>query len=243
MSKQEWFRSWFDSPYYPILYRNRDFSEARQFIDALLSFLKPEKQASFLDVACGRGRHSIYLNSLGFEVTGIDISENSIEEAKASASSSLHFHVHDMRLPLELPQFHVALNLFTSFGYFDTWEEHIESLQNIHNTLNPNGLFVLDYLNTSYIQKQLVHFQHDEANGVKFTISKSIQGQHIVKKIEVEDGAKSYEFEERVMAFSKEDLTGMLEQVGFRIEQTFGDYQLNAMTEEATRVIIIARKS
>jgi 2-polyprenyl-3-methyl-5-hydroxy-6-metoxy-1,4-benzoquinol methylase len=54
-----------------------------------------------LDLACGKGRHSIYLNQLGFTVLGADLSENSILEAAKNTNDSLHFKVHDMREPFE----------------------------------------------------------------------------------------------------------------------------------------------
>ena len=58
----EWFKDWFDSPYYHILYKDRNFDEAEQFINNLLTFLKPETNSRFLDLGCGKGRHSVFLN-------------------------------------------------------------------------------------------------------------------------------------------------------------------------------------
>ena len=58
-----WFESWFDSKYYHILYQNRDDNEAKYFIDNLLDAFHFKKGARLLDLACGKGRHSIYLNS------------------------------------------------------------------------------------------------------------------------------------------------------------------------------------
>ena len=110
----KWFQSWFDTSYYHILYKNRDYKEAEVFIKNLVSYLNLEKGDSILDLACGKGRHSIFLNTLGYNVTGIDLSKNSIEHAKAHASSSLYFDVHDMREPYT-NKFEIVLNLFTSF--------------------------------------------------------------------------------------------------------------------------------
>lgn len=71
----EWFECWFDSSYYHTLYKNRDFTEAELFIDKLIQLLQPSKANRFLDLGCGKGRHSIYLNKKGYDVTGIDLSE------------------------------------------------------------------------------------------------------------------------------------------------------------------------
>src|ERR1700712_4842000 len=99
MQKQPWFKDWFNSPYYHHLYFNRDEAEAAAFIDKLISYLNPAENARILDVACGKGRHSIHLAQKGFDVTGIDLSEDSIDEALKSETANLHFYRHDMRLP------------------------------------------------------------------------------------------------------------------------------------------------
>ena len=59
MSQKEWFASWFDSPYYHLLYQHRDDNEAKQFIGHLTEALDLPQGAKVLDLACGKGRHSI----------------------------------------------------------------------------------------------------------------------------------------------------------------------------------------
>ena len=58
-STTPWFEVWFDSPYYPILYQNRNHDEARAFIDQLTKWLEVPEGSNVLDLACGRGRHAI----------------------------------------------------------------------------------------------------------------------------------------------------------------------------------------
>ena len=74
--------NWFDTKFYHILYKNRDHKEAELFIENLIDKLKIKKNSKVLDLACGRGRHSIFLNKKGMIVTGFDSSENNILEAK-----------------------------------------------------------------------------------------------------------------------------------------------------------------
>ena len=75
---KNWFVNWFESPYYHLLYKKRDKKEAKVFINNILKFTKPKKTSYFLDLCCGLGRHSIYLNRLGYKVDGIDLSKQSI---------------------------------------------------------------------------------------------------------------------------------------------------------------------
>ena len=95
--KKYWFESWFDSPYYHLLYQNRDSGEAKHFIDNLTNYLHLPKQSKLLDLACGKGRHSIYFSQKKFITTGIDLSEQSIHYALQFENDSLSFFIYDMR--------------------------------------------------------------------------------------------------------------------------------------------------
>ena len=128
--KQEWFKEWFDTKYYHILYQDRNDDEAQLFMQNLLSFIKLKKNDKILDMPCGKGRHAIFLNSLGYDVLGADLSENSIKYAKKYTNKTLHFEVHDMRQPFDT-KFDAIFNLFTSFGYFDDDETNIKVLYNL----------------------------------------------------------------------------------------------------------------
>ena len=96
---ENWYTSWFDSPFYHILYKDRDDIEAQHFMDNLSNYLNIPEHGEILDLACGKGRHSIYLNSLGYNVTGVDLSKNSIDYAKQFENETLQFEVHDMCEP------------------------------------------------------------------------------------------------------------------------------------------------
>src|SRR3954468_19744054 len=99
MNNAEWYVDWFNSPFYHLLYNNRNFTEANFFIDNLCTQLNLQPHAKLWDIACGKGRHAIALNKKGFDVTGTDLSVNSIAEASQSSNECLEFFVHDMRLP------------------------------------------------------------------------------------------------------------------------------------------------
>lgn len=136
---QAWFKNWFDSPYYHQLYFNRDESEAAAFINKLIEYLKPASRSRMLDVACGKGRHSLQLANKGFDVTGIDLSAYSIQEALKHECENLHFYQHDMRLPFWINYFDYAFNFFTSFGYFQTQRENDNAIRTIAQSLKQQG--------------------------------------------------------------------------------------------------------
>ena len=83
-----WYKDWFDSKYYHLLYKNRDYNEAALFLDNISNEFK-KKNARILDVACGKGRHATYLNKHGLDVIGYDLSINSIKYAKKYENKTL----------------------------------------------------------------------------------------------------------------------------------------------------------
>ncbi|HET9056917.1 MAG TPA: class I SAM-dependent methyltransferase [Chitinophagaceae bacterium] len=240
-----WFKDWFSSPYYHLLYFKRDQNEASVFIDKLIEYLKPTYGSRMLDVACGKGRHSIQLAEKGFDVTGIDISFENIEEAKKSEKDNLHFYQHDMRLPFWINYFDYAFNFFTSFGYFATKREHDNAIRTMANSVKENGILVIDYLNAHYEENHLVYKSEKEIEGINFYITKWFDETHFYKKIIVEDEALTEPLEhiERVAKFSLGDFTEMLAFQDFQVQEVFGNYNLEHYDViNSPRMVIVAKK-
>jgi SAM-dependent methyltransferase len=245
MEDHPWFKDWFNSPYYHLLYFNRDEKEAANFINKLIDYLNPPKGSLMLDVACGKGRHSIHLEEKGFDVTGIDLSEDSIEEALRYQTDTLHFYRHDMRLPFWINYFDYAFNFFTSFGYFKTRREHDNAIRTIAQSLKSGGCFVMDYLNVHYAEDHLVHQFDKEVEGVNFFITKWFDETHFYKKIVVEDEAlqEPLIFTEKVAKFSLGDFTEMFAFQGLMIDEVFGDYNFaDYHVRKSPRLIMVAKK-
>lgn len=241
---RKWFQTWFNSPYYHILYHQRNDEEAEFFMDNLCAYLEPQAEARILDIACGRGRHSIYLNKKGYDVIGIDLSESNIRHAKDFENEHLHFYVHDMRHLFYINYFDIAFNLFTSFGYFETRKEHVKALKMFFKSLKPGGLLVIDYFNTSKIMQHIPPHETKTVEGIDFHISKQVLAGKIVKRIAFEHHNKSYGFKEEVQAFTRADFEAMFAESGFEGLALFGDYQLNAYQESTSdRMIFICRKT
>lgn len=241
---RKWFQNWFNSPYYHILYQQRDHAEAEFFIDNLCKYINPAPHARLLDIACGRGRHSIYFNSKGFDVTGIDLSIASIQYAKAYENAHLHFYVHDMRYLFYVNYFDIALNLFTSFGYFETDQEHIKALKNFNKALKPGGLLVLDFFNSCKVIDKLIPEMHKAVGGIDFNIHKKITNCKIIKSIDFTDQNKPYSYKEEVMAYGMNDFKVFFEQSGFEIVHCFGNYNLEEFDRDnSDRLIFICKKA
>ena len=241
--KNNWFASWFDSPYYHILYKDRDYKEAENFIQNLTNYLKPKKEDQILDLACGAGRHSIFLNNLGYKVTGVDLSPNSIETALELKKENLNFDIHDMREVYKENGFNFVFNLFTSFGYFDSDDENIKMLQSIEKTLKPEGIFVLDFFNANKVIANLVQDEKKEVEGVKFNLNREVKEGKIIKHIEFEAKKQFFSYSEIVQAISLEDFQELFSHTNMKIITTFGNYSLEEFDKEKSdRLIIVAKK-
>jgi SAM-dependent methyltransferase len=241
----EWYKDWFNSPYYHLLYENRNENEAAAFIDRLIDALQPNRDARMLDVACGKGRHSIQLANKGFFVTGIDISPKSIAEALKYASDNLEFFEHDMRFPLRTNYYHYAFNFFTSFGYFDTYREHLNTIHNMAIALKKDGTLVIDYLNPDYTLKQLVPYSEVKKGDTQFIIERKTDQKYFYKKITIQSPelSRPYIYTEKVACFNLEDFTHMFELNDLTLTHVWGDYTLNTFDPSVSpRMIMIVRK-
>ena len=238
-NSENWFSTWFDSPYYHILYKNRNEVEAQGFMDNITHYLNMPENGTILDLACGKGRHSIYLNKLGYQVTGVDLSENSIAIANQSSNDTLQFRMLDMREPMN-ETYDAIFNLFTSFGYFDTHEDNIKTLKAIKESINEYGFGVIDFFNADYIIENLVAEETKEIDGITFNIKRTVENNKIIKEIRFSNNGETYFFTEKVAAFTLTDFEAMMEEAGIYLLEIFGDYKLRKFYKtQSERLIMI----
>lgn len=241
--KKEWFEEWFDSPYYHLLYNGHDENEARKLFDQLLSALSLPAGGRVLDLACGKGRHARYLSEKGYDVTGLDLSWNSISYARQFEHERLAFFQHDMRKLFRTNYFDAVMNMFTSFGYFSREADHLHAMQNIAKAVKPGGTVLIDFFNARWVRRNLVSSETKTVENVEFHLKKNIEGQHVYKHIEFDADGKHYTFREKVRLFELADFQSLFEQAGLKMIRTFGDYELNPFDpEQSGRLILIAQK-
>ena len=237
-----WFTNWFDSKYYHILYKNRDINEAQFFIENLITKLDL-KDKKILDLACGKGRHARLFNELGFNVVGIDLSLNSINEAKIFENKTLKFFQLDMRNQFANEEFNIVTNLFTSFGYFDDLEDEQKTFNSINKALKKDGLLIIDFLNSQKTITNLVAEECKEIDGVSFKIKRLLKDNYLLKNILISDKDQKYQFQEKVHALNLEGFTKLIHNTGMEVVNIFGNYKLEHFeASKSDRLIIIAKK-
>lgn len=237
----KWFSSWFDTPFYHILYKDRNDAEAHAFMDTLTDYLNIPVGGTILDLACGKGRHSLYLNKIGYDVTGVDLSENSIDFAKQFENHRLHFKVHNMCTPYP-KQFDAVFNLFTSFGYFENDADNLKTIASIKAELNEFGFGVIDFMNSEFIIDNLVPKETKTVDGIDFYLKRFVENGYIIKDISFDADGKHYNFQERVRAFTLADFESLFEQADVHLLDIFGDYKLHKFHAKTSERLVMIFK-
>lgn len=240
----DWYKQWFGSPFYKILYQNRDEYEAQEFIEYLLAYLQPRPGSAMLDIACGEGRFARQLASHGYDVTGIDISAESIDAAGLYESDNLHFYTQDMRMPFFINYFDYAFNFFTSFGYFSHDRDHALAARSFAASLSNNGILVIDYFNAENVIANMLPEETVQRGDFEFRIHKRLERNHIIKDIFFTDEeGQQQTFTESVAAFYLSDFIRMFRKGDMSLVATFGDYRLGAYhPTDSPRLIMVFKK-
>ncbi len=244
MPRSEWFESWFASPYYRVLYEERDEEEAHAAANRLLQYLQPPPASRMLDIACGEGRFARALATAGHDVIGIDLSHNAIAAAKKTETDRLRFYIHDMRMPFYVSYFGYAFNFFTSFGYFARPRDHRMAARAAAAALLPGGVLVLDYLNTERSAARLIPEEFVERGGIAFHIQRRVEDGYFLKEIRFTDpNGRQRHYTEQVAAFTLGDFLRLFRAVDLQMVTTFGDYDLSHFhPTDSPRLITVFKK-
>ena len=237
----EWFEEWFGEEYVA-LYPHRNEAEAERAVQLIARTLGSRHVRLVLDLACGSGRHARFLGQKWW-TSGIDLSEVLLGIARRNDTPARLVRGDIRALPYRDSTFDLVVNLFTSFGYFETDEEHEVVIRDLARVVAPRGTFVLDYLNAERVREQLVPYDVNSISGRVVEQRREIAGggRFVVKHISLRNEGR--EFVERVRLFTRSELEGMLERAGFQVETAYGDYNGEPLTDVSSRVILFARRN
>jgi len=245
MSDKNWYEKWFSNKYYLEIYSHRDEKEARDIINLIQRYIPLVTNAKVLDVCCGAGRHSIELARRGYNVSGFDLSPYLISQARESLSSAketnltVEFMIKDMKDFSFGNVFDMAINVFTSFGYFETDEENFKVFENVRESLKPGGYFVFDFINPDNLRKAIVGESEDVYDGVKIIQKRYIENNFVYKDIFI--GEEKYT--ERLRLYNLEDIYSVFKTIGFNVVKVFGDYYGNAFDRENSKRMVYICKT
>lgn len=242
----EWYKDWFETKEYLNVYQHRNEAEAEALVNLILKNTLLPVTAKVLDMACGTGRHSILFAKKRFDVTAVDLSKNMLSVARQKAQAeklNINFVHSDLRNFTSSSKFNLILNLFTSFGYFETDEENLAVLKRAFDYLESSGYFVLDFFNVQFLEQNLVRESVDRIDNGEIIQRRKIRGNRIVKEIIIRNNGHSKNYLESVRMYDSDELRNMLTAIGFAIEKTFGDFQGSEFDKTISkRIILFARK-
>jgi SAM-dependent methyltransferase len=245
MSDKNWYEKWFSNKYYLEIYSHRDEKEARDIINLIQRCIPLCTNSKVLDVCCGAGRHSIELARRGYKVTGFDLSSYLISQAVENLSNSkeselkVEFLIKDMKNFSFSNEFDIAINIFTSFGYFETDEENFKVFGNVKKSLKPGGYFVFDFINPDYLIKSLVSESEDVYDGMKILQKRRIENNFVYKDIFIGDD----KYTERLRLYNFGDINSVFNSLGFEIVNTFGDYFGNPFDRDNSKRMVYICKT
>ena len=245
-----WYKEWFSSSYYLDIYRHRDEEDARNLVNLIQRTVSIDTHSKALDIACGAGRHSLELARRGFDVTGLDLSGYLISEARRISRKApeknlmLKFLIKDMRHFNFKKEFTLAVNLFTSFGYFDRDEENFSVIKNASDSLKKGGYFVLDFINKDYLKENIVGRSRN-VSGDEIVIQKRrIEGDFVIKDIKIKKKSNEQNYQEILKLYSYAKLKKAFESYNLKVVHTFGDYFGSPfISKKSKRLIIFGKKA
>lgn len=238
----EWFAEWFGDTYLE-LYPHRDEAEAARAVELLAGNGVIKPGARVLDLACGAGRHLLALADAGTRVSGLDLSMPLLRAARRRGITAGLVRGDIRRLPLRTAAFDAVVNLFTSFGYFNTDDEHATTLGEVARVLKRGGRFAIDFLNAPAVRATLVPEDEKLAGGRRIVQRRRLSegGRYVAKDILLPDENRS--FRERVRLFERAELETMLGAAGLRVDAAFGNYDGAAHAPSSPRLILLATRA
>jgi SAM-dependent methyltransferase len=243
----DWYEDWFGEEY-KLVYPHRNEEEARKQVEFLREHIHIPEGAKILDLCCGCGRHSVELRQCGYDVLGLDLSEELLDLACSRAAEcdlEMNFIRCDMR---EIPyknHFDLIVNFFTSFGYFEDNADNLKVLSAIAKALKSGGKFLIDYMNPDHVVKNLVdRDEKDISDGIHVIQERWIDdADHRVNKrlTLIRDGEKST-YRESVRMYSHKEMRDMIAEAGLRLIKTYGDFNGAKYEQNSPRMILIGEK-
>ncbi len=213
-------------------------------VDALVKLVGLAPPARVLDLPCGIGRHSVELARRGFEVTGVDLHEPYLAEARAAAPQVEWIRA-DMRGFLRPQAFDAVLNLYTSFGYFEDPEDDRRVARSALGSLRPGGAFVIEMMGKEVLAAKYVERRWDELE----------DGSRMIERCIVEDGWRAvrsewtlYRADERRDAHFRTRLYAGTELERLLLDVGFADVKLHGWLDGrpygpgAPRLVAVARR-
>lgn len=198
-----------------------------------------------LDLCCGNGRHSAEIAQRGARVVGLDRSMDLLDVATRRGEADVNWVRADMRCLPFAEAFDLVVNLFTSFGYFESDQDDRSVLSEIDRVLNPGGLAVLDIMNASRVRTTLVPESHTKRQGWEIHERRRLtEGEaRVEKEVRLVDShGRVTEWKESVRLHDRGSIEALVEGTGLNVDVVFGSMAGGAFDDGSERMVVFLKK-
>ena len=246
----EWFYTFFEQDYFRKTPEQVDLAIDNSVMQAefLRDVLELGLSHRILDLCCGYGRHAINLARMGYNVTGFDLCERALKLARQKARRE-HLKVHLVRGDIRALPFRNSLdriyNVF-AFGYLENDSDILGVLKGAARGLRPRGRLLVDVINGPRILRDFIERERAE-EADRYVLHKRSHDKE-TKRLRSEwtfiykdtGETNKHSIVERLC--SLDDLVSMVESVGLRTLNIYGDFDKTEHSEDSNRIIVIAEK-
>ncbi len=257
----EWFEDEdFWTAYAPLMFDEARWAEVPAVVDAIEALVALKPGSAVLDACCGPGRHSLELASRGYRVTGIDITLPYLEAARESATAwgvEAEFLRADLRSFVRPRAFDLALNLYTSFGYFADPADDRAALERLRASLSPGGALVLETVGKEVAARDFVDGEWFERGEwivlTQFEVVGAWEGLRnrwvMIPREGGAGGKQAGEAGRKVSAdrsfvlrlYSATEMRSSLMEAGFRSVELYGSLEGSPYDQRAKSLVAVAR--
>lgn len=240
--------------YYDVMHQYRDYDRECCFVDNLIQRNIPTAKG-VLDICCGTGEHAVRMARFGYEVTGVDQSQDMLDIAVYKAIRSglpIDFICRDIFGLGIKEKFEVAYCLGYTFLYMTTDSDVRRFFKAVRNALISGGLFLVDFINGLSLSKDFDKdefiYQHKNATirqHDRWRLDRKRGVKHLDFEYEITDSegrVQRISAEEDLRIFYDDDVQVLLFGCGFTNVESFGDYTLERERADAPYILIVSGK-
>jgi SAM-dependent methyltransferase len=246
-------KKWYDDDAFweawgPIMFSRERWEGAPEEVDNLIDLVDIEPNANVLDLCCGPGRHLLEFARRGFSVTGVDRTKKYLEDARKSAEKEglkAEFVQKDMRKFRKPQTFDLAVNLLTSFGFFEDQRDDEKVAKNVFASLREGGAFVIEMMGKEILARIFRERDWQEVNGAIWMEERKVskdwswmENRWILLK-----GGQTHEFRFSLRPYSAAELTRLLTECGFAETEVYGNLAGAPYDHKAQRLVVVAHKA
>ncbi|HCU34809.1 MAG TPA: methyltransferase type 11 [Armatimonadetes bacterium] len=244
--------TWFENDAFwhalaPTMFRQKQLDAAVDEIDCVLALAPPGPGAAVLDMCCGPGRHSLELARRGYRVTGVDRTREFIDTARVRAQQeglSVELLECDAREFSRPDTFDLAINLYTSFGYFADQDDDRRMARSVFEALKSGGRLVIEMIGKEIIARIFTPRDWEEIDDVILLQERRLADswRWIDNRWILLRGEERHEFRFGHRLYSADELCRLLAEVGFAATTAYGSLAGVPYDQEAKRLVVVARK-